>query len=183
MPPNHFNSRPCERGDAAAAAEQQAAMEFQFTPLREGRHIKDAHSRIPPLISIHAPARGATSEGGSFSQSGTISIHAPARGATPLVQRDHPRNYISIHAPARGATLCGADHKVRQDFNSRPCERGDLGRQRVRDDAFIFQFTPLREGRQRAAPPAHCARYFNSRPCERGDSKIKQNMLCFFLQL
>ena len=79
-------------------------------------------------ISIHAPARGAT----TFSQEQelyvTISIHAPARGATditsiyleipPLFQSTLPRGerpdrrtirsscrQISIHAPARGATV------------------------------------------------------------------------------
>ena len=77
-------------------------------------------------ISIHAPARGATSEFICNFSSDIISIHAPARGATPAPSLRMPRlSYfnprsregsdfasfhaffkpeISIHAPARGAT-------------------------------------------------------------------------------
>ena len=80
-------------------------------------------------ISIHAPARGATSLTRSDFSTASISIHAPARGATLRKRRDpglcsdfnprsregsdfkrlHEYRYyeISIHAPARGATLQG----------------------------------------------------------------------------
>ena len=34
---------------------------------------------------------------------------------------------------------------------------------------FLFQFTPLREGRRRAAVRRRQRQYFNSRPCVRGD--------------
>ena len=34
-----------------------------------------------------------------------VSIHAPARGATSYLLGDFPGNIVSIHAPARGATL------------------------------------------------------------------------------
>ena len=80
------------------------------------------------MISIHAPARGATSQGWIESLSRKISIHAPARGATSGIDvyiPDHihfnprsregsdwrtvwlygPGKNISIHAPARGATF------------------------------------------------------------------------------
>ena len=72
-------------------------------------------------VSIHAPARGATS--GVATHSLRVSIHAPARGATrtfrlprrQLFQSTRPRGArpglghmlhvtVSIHAPARGAT-------------------------------------------------------------------------------
>ena len=78
-------------------------------------------------VSIHAPARGATSNSGRTSHDSVVSIHAPARGATMLMvyttnsalfQSTHPHgvrqsipnmasliNLVSIHAPARGATL------------------------------------------------------------------------------
>ncbi len=55
-------------------------------------------------ISIHAPARGATSTVFSELQGWYISIHAPARGATHLLQGVKDMQKISIHAPARGAT-------------------------------------------------------------------------------
>ena len=78
------------------------------------------------LISIHAPARGATQLVHTSSASYYISIHAPARGATSHItfvlsvyENFNPRSRegsdtshrcdtqidtISIHAPARGAT-------------------------------------------------------------------------------
>ena len=81
------------------------------------------------MISIHAPARGATSTrssawsngyefqstlprgerrriGGTGRRIYPISIHAPARGATSIVMPSITGHQsISIHAPARGATL------------------------------------------------------------------------------
>ena len=79
------------------------------------------------IVSIHAPARGATSDtvpgvmmmmfqsthprgvrhvrrsGGE--NEGRVSIHAPARGATPRLVHYTGQCYVSIHAPARGATV------------------------------------------------------------------------------
>ena len=54
-----FNSRPCERGDAAREVVRKRAN-----------------------ISIHAPARGATAAAAACCCRPLISIHAPARGAT-----------------------------------------------------------------------------------------------------
>ena len=55
-------------------------------------------------ISIHAPARGATSSNANLVLMGIISIHAPARGATQTLMCTGIQPGISIHAPARGAT-------------------------------------------------------------------------------
>ena len=78
------------------------------------------------IISIHAPAKGATEVGLMFtadlfdfnprSREGSdltdtrapfwynISIHAPAKGATNRQKDVHNQSRISIHAPAKGAT-------------------------------------------------------------------------------
>ncbi len=78
------------------------------------------------LVSIHAPARGATEQNEELLNLQGVSIHAPARGATrreenkigaTMFQSTRPRgarrvqsiwqwrhNAVSIHAPARGAT-------------------------------------------------------------------------------
>ena len=56
-----------------------------------------------------------------------ISIHAPPRGATFPFTNFHEQNLISIHAPPRGATALS--QKIMW-----------MNR---------FQFTPLREGRQK----------------------------------
>ena len=78
-------------------------------------------------ISIHAPAKGATSEQQVEKYCREISIHAPAKGATILrlnlsvypiyfnprsregsddidLDFETSRRYISIHAPAKGVT-------------------------------------------------------------------------------
>ena len=58
-----------------------------------------------------------------------ISIHAPPRGATSDQEQPSGGNSISVHAPPRGATGCAF-------FCVPPVP--------------LFQFTPLREGRQQA---------------------------------
>jgi hypothetical protein len=35
-----------------------------------------------------------------------VSIHAPARGATTYKLANGRKSFVSIHAPARGATIC-----------------------------------------------------------------------------
>jgi len=55
-----FNPRPCARGDFY--------------------HLHNAGSEI---VSIHAPARGATRVLAACQLYDKVSIHAPARGATP----------------------------------------------------------------------------------------------------
>ena len=55
-----------------------------------------------------------------------ISIHAPAGGATGTHGKPETARTISIHAPAGGATVAvAAPRRVHVDFNSRPCGRGD----------------------------------------------------------
>ena len=93
---------------------------------REGSDPEQNYLCWMPMISIHAPARGATLSFDRCYSQNDISIHAPARGATRgngRVRADHenfnPRSRegsdgilaaswqtwkISIHAPARGAT-------------------------------------------------------------------------------
>ena len=92
------------------------------------------------VISIHAPARGATHPPDHDSGDVEISIHAPARGATkrfsvfswssrfqstlPRGERPEAKGLkvylclISIHAPARGATKIDAESKRRIGFQS-----------------------------------------------------------------
>ena len=87
----NFNSRPCGRGDEGCNAEDIKLYKFQFTPLREGRRRDGIQYRFRHLISIHAPAGGATVNGCKGSNLGKISIHAPAGGAT------YPQSCDSSH--------------------------------------------------------------------------------------
>ena len=68
-----------------------------------------------------------------------ISIHAPARGATTLVLRDSNAITISIHAPARGATRdVRRELVVERYFNPRSREGSDARckRRLTRDRKF-----------------------------------------------
>ena len=79
------------------------------------------------MISIHAPAWGATRVWGGDAPVHVISIHAPAWGATCRIVEPSPGRRISIHAPAWGATFDGLDDIVRQlHFNPRSRVGSDL---------------------------------------------------------
>ena len=101
---------------------------FQSTPPRGGRPFDDIVSfQSFEIVSIHAPAWGATICGASLTFERIVSIHAPAWGATKqrlfratvlnMFQSTPPRGgrpsssnnstaiaSVSIHAPAWGAT-------------------------------------------------------------------------------
>ena len=81
-----------------------------------------------------------------------ISIHAPPRGATSKYFCPYRCRFISIHAPPRGAT-----HADNAEFR-----------------AFVFQFTPLREGRPHPTTEVVSVSDFNSRPSARGDVRRLQ---------
>ena len=124
--PDRFQFTPPRGGRREATHGKAFAEQFQFTPPRGGRPVR-VEGRTDPLafqftpprggrlvrvvwlpnnmISIHAPARGATNSTDlNDTSSRTISIHAPARGATKFTVVLLAKCVISIHAPARGAT-------------------------------------------------------------------------------
>ena len=124
-----------------------------------------------------------------------ISIHAPPRGATEFTAHQDGLETISIHAPPRGATVTSTILRgATTNFNSRPSARGDAaeeardawnaisihapprgatppGQPQIRT-ACVFQFTPLREGRQVYKSHGFGRTYFNSRPSARGDCRL-----------
>ena len=148
-----------------------AGLEFQFTPLREGR--RDA------LCCVGGDA--------------TISIHAPPRGATrPAAdQLTSTISHFNSRPSARGDKAVRGSSNAKSNFNSRPSARGDAIRAILQSQGrtisihapprgatrwlsiainiLIFQFTPLREGRRKARRSAASAYHFNSRPSARGD--------------
>ena len=81
---------------------------FQFTLPRGERLLCEEVLPGDTWVSIHAPAGGATGDGGFLAGGVGVSIHAPAGGATSLeAHRASPRR-VSIHAPAGGATGKGS---------------------------------------------------------------------------
>ena len=106
---------------------------FQSTlPRRERPHFFFL-LKIHCLISIHAPAKGATKQFPDPDQCYTISIHAPAKGATKEFRSTPDNVVISIHAPAKGATLASSSKSAIRwfDFNPRSREGSDLRRQSI----------------------------------------------------
>ena len=84
-PDTHFNPRSREGSDFAATASDYQFRIFQSTlPRRERReHLRCP--AYPAIISIHAPAKGATLARLRGLRLRLISIHAPAKGATSLL--------------------------------------------------------------------------------------------------
>ena len=188
-PPNrYFNPRPCARGDdwdtegnyftitfqSTPLREGRLVIfrmvqllgQFQSTPLREGRRVDAVWKMLPDNISIHAPARGATTTwplnfGGATFQStplreGRLTIatggpHIEVFQSTPLREgrRRYPRSilqalYFNPRPCARG------DHsKSRQchrvsHFNPRPCARGDVDNFKLEANGDISIHAPAR---------------------------------------
>ena len=78
-----FNPRPREGGDAPTAVARAARTMFQSAPPRRGRLPLDALALHVLIVSIRAPAKGATGAGLSDTARGAlVSIRAPAKGAT-----------------------------------------------------------------------------------------------------
>ena len=125
-----------------------ATANFNSRPSARGDQADDMRARLY-AISIHAPPRGATllHRSPSFLP-GNFNSRPSARG-DPAQLPNGCRSYFSIHAPPRGATSgrCAA-HARPAVFNSRPSARGDNSTIPKFAIHGLFQFTPLREGRQ-----------------------------------
>ena len=101
---SHFNPRSREGSERQDSNLSLTSLIFQSTlPRRERQARLQLISNIFD-ISIHAPAKGATSAFADMFQSMIISIHAPAKGATGSALDIVNTLLISIHAPAKGAT-------------------------------------------------------------------------------
>ena len=120
-----FNSRTREGCDHWEQLEFRVTIGFN-SRTREGCDGIEGERSGLWEVSIHAPARGATSQVKLLAKIIKVSIHAPARGATQRRERMRHGAYsfnsrtregcdvqlstvyscvnVSIHAPARGAT-------------------------------------------------------------------------------
>ena len=82
----------------------------------------------------------------------TISIHAPPRGATAVLRGERAEaEMISIHAPPRGATYLPLSIFPHALFQFTPLREGRQQMMQQFQQFKAFQFTPLREGRRRHA--------------------------------
>ncbi len=164
-------------------------IEFQFTRPRGARLDEAVYARLERLVSIHAPARGATTSSAARSPTRSSFQFTRPRGARPSsswssrrcskFQFTRPRGarqrstdaqyadyWVSIHAPARGATPArnARGHNLR-GFNSRAREGRDRATAFRRVEVAEFQFTRprgARRGAKRAGPQP--ARFQFTRP-------------------
>ena len=144
----YFNPRSREGSDSAFPQATYVYSSFQSTlPRGERLWLRENCDKFG-VISIHAPARGATTSVLFPANKIEISIHAPARGATAFRSSYYFRVRISIHAPARGAT-----HYHGMSMT----------------DYRIFQSTLPRGERLNFALPATRLHYFNPRSREGSD--------------
>ena len=122
---------------------------FQFTPLREGRPDIRFSCFPGDFISIHAPPRGATAALVFLAGCGADFNSRPSARGDSAVHAVGGRMLISIHAPPRGATMCfGMALHSRFVFQFTPLREGRPLMSRVFEPDGVFQFTPLREGRR-----------------------------------
>ena len=212
-----FNSRPSARGDPPRGRRSRRTwisihapprgatlenrfldkpvLQFQFTPLREGRRYTIIGGDADDYFNSRPSARG-----------DAILCTMSIRGAfqfTPLregrlAQNRHykaPKLIFQFTPLREGRPHRGRFNPDALYFNSRPSARGDVfempdfsdsaafqftplreGRHQNGanvNTSFVFQFTPLREGRREKGGRMVTSVYFNSRPSARGDSARK----------
>ena len=107
------------------------------------------------VISIHAPAWGATVDKGGVAPVHSISIHAPAWGATKVLFKICLGLDISIHAPAWGATTRRWGRlETYGDFNPRSRMGSDGVYKYVDSPDFISIHAPAWGATRRWQPPS-----------------------------
>ena len=84
------------------------------------RPLNNAYIDLTNVVSIHAPARGATLKDSSWSIPNSVSIHAPARGATYRLFKTFTSKYKFQFTHPRGVRLyLPRSYGNRCSFNSR----------------------------------------------------------------
>ena len=126
--------------------EIRLGLEFQSALPRRERHNCDTIKNRALLISIRAPAKGATRWLCTSDADQVISIRAPAKGATHQPWISRLRQYISIRAPAKGATVDAIHAVLYCIISIRAPAKGATGHAR-KQFCHIFYFNPRsREG-------------------------------------
>ena len=100
----HFNPRSREGSDETAPFHTAAQLVFQSTLPRRERPDNTSVPRIHPHHFNPRSREGATLYFCICVLLIQISIHAPAKGATSEADEAVKLSHISIHAPAKGAT-------------------------------------------------------------------------------
>ena len=121
---------------------------FQSTRPRGARLSHDFLLFDPLLVSIHAPAGGATQRIEDVVPAYDVSIHAPAGGATHFEVVERFLGRVSIHAPAGGATYAASWSTCHfSGFNPRARGGRDENHLTTGESVDVFQSTRPRGAR------------------------------------
>ena len=121
----HFNSRPCERGDKLRYFCAGEYGDFNSRPCERGDAVPRLIIRLVS-ISIHAPARGATVLPGDTFELDIFQF-TPLREGRPNSICGRFRSNAFQFTPLReGRLRAQLEGASPLNFNSRPCERGDI---------------------------------------------------------
>ena len=147
-PSKGFNPRPREGGDLAFAEGLLQAEPFQSTPPRRGRHAPSFVSTYSRLFQSTPPRRGRLEHGAPATQHLVVSIHAPAKGATCGALRARRPHRCFNPRPREGGDYSDAPIlPSAETFQSTPPRRGRLDGGSSMSTGVEFQSTPPRRGR------------------------------------
>ena len=118
-----FQSTRPRRARHTCSISSVVSKRFQSTRPRRARLSFFGICAFCAIVSIHAPAEGATEHLRSGELDLIVSIHAPAEGATETAYARYMARAVSIHAPAEGATTKN-DHQTRRYPGFNPRARG-----------------------------------------------------------
>ena len=125
-PPASFNSRAREGRDVMSRSGSPPRPVFQFTRPRGARRFFEPGFVNRLAVSIHAPARGATSRRPARWRAFPVSIHAPARGATwDCTTGACTLTRFQFTRPRGARRPLSGRRKERDSFNSRAREGRD----------------------------------------------------------
>ena len=145
----YFNPRTREGCDIFRVVRWTLPIPFQSTHPRRVRQALKFCGSVFQVISIHAPAKGATARCYNEQAPTQISIHAPAKGATryfckgyryPIFQSTHPR---------RVRHCCNGYGATKSKFQSTHPRRVRLTGGTDRVKSYKFQSTHPRRVRHR----------------------------------
>ena len=179
--PDRFNPRPRARGDDTIQGKIEALVPFQSTPPREGRPGMTGRPAQEAVVSIHAPARGATSwKKRMRCRCCRFNPRPRARGdLTPSVSCPRSDSWFQSTPPREGrpghpAHL--ADDRGR--FNPRPRARGDAVARALLPGCTRFNPRPRARGDSATSWTTRaCRERFNPRPRARGDSRSRSTSI------
>ena len=165
-----FQFTPLREGRLLKQVGLEARFLFQFTPLREGRR-HSVRRRSKPARFQFTPLREGRLHLHRIILRRSLFQFTPLREGRPAVSVRRPCSMrISIHAPPRGATLYYPPFGVIQLISIHAPPRGATGRQgKSSFYRWISIHAPPRGATWQEMRAGNSTQHFNSRPSARGD--------------